>query len=258
MTNLSVFKYQEALVVDSRLIAARLGIEHRALMQTLKKRQDKLELRFGVITFQMSKPEEGSVGGRPEKYALLTEPQATALMTFSRNTEEVVDCKLDLVQAFERAKETIKTVVPEQSERIRELELQVAIAQAHAEAVKNERLLFERRATIYEFNGEAGLLTIDGKKPVVIDQPTIEVIDDKHKAYFKGQTLKQVAEYVKKRYGIRIKDGGVVKKALKAADKDTLIAHIPRTVVGEYVPQEHLNEVYKILTEGSRQMLIGE
>jgi anti-repressor protein len=98
-SSLQVTEQNGDLVVDSRLIAMRLGIEHRAFMQTLKRYQDKIEARFGVITFEMSKPLEGGQGGRPEKYTLLTEDQATTLMTFSKNTEIVVDCKLDLVAA---------------------------------------------------------------------------------------------------------------------------------------------------------------
>lgn len=144
------------------------------------------------------------------------------------------------------------------SERIQELEIERDIAQAQAKAMENERLLFEQRKTIYEFHGETGLLVVDGKAPIEIERPTLEVIDDKHKAHFKGQTLKQVAEYVKKRYGVRLKNGGSVAKILKSAEKDSLIAHVPRAVVGEYIPQEHLQEVYRLVTEGSRQMLLGE
>jgi phage regulator Rha-like protein len=110
MTNLHVITKGDALVVDSRLIATELGIEHRALMQTVKKHIEKIEMAFGVITFNMDKPLEGSQGGRPEKYALLTEPQANLLMSFSKNTDQVVDCKIKLICAFEKAKEVIKTV----------------------------------------------------------------------------------------------------------------------------------------------------
>lgn len=151
-----------------------------------------------------------------------------------------------------------EVVIPQQDAELERLKIQLAIAQANADMVKNERLLFEQRKTIYEFHGETGLLVIDGKAPVVIDQPTIEVIDDKHKAHFKGQTLKQVAEYVAKRYGVKLKNGGSVAKILKSAEKDSLIAHVPRAVVQEYIPQEHLQEVYRLVTEGSRQMLLGE
>ena len=165
-----------------------------------------------------------------------------------------------MVQAFEKAKEVIKAVIPEQSEKIRELELQLAIAQANATTTGNQLQVVARTESLVNMHGVPNALALLGRSNeiVEVEKPTLEVIDDKHKAYFKGQTLKQVAQYVEKRYGVRIKDGGVVKKLLKAAEKDNLIAHVPRAVVGEYIPQEHLDEVYKLLTEGSRQMMLGE
>jgi phage regulator Rha-like protein len=117
MSNLSVLERNGALVVDSRLIAKELGIEHRALLQTLDKYLDKIQ-GFGVVTFEMSKPPEGSKGGRPERVAYLTEDQATLLMTFSRNTERVVECKVALVRAFSEAKRVIKEAIPAQAEQL--------------------------------------------------------------------------------------------------------------------------------------------
>lgn len=106
MADLIISEHGNELVVDSRLVAEKLGIEHKAFLQTLKKYQDKIESRFGTIAFQMesSKMPDGRINPKPEKYALLTENQALILMTFSRNTEEVVECKFALVEAFDKAK----------------------------------------------------------------------------------------------------------------------------------------------------------
>jgi phage regulator Rha-like protein len=104
------------LVVDSRLVAEELDINHKSFLQTIRKHQTQLEQAFGVLAFQTAKPQD-STGGRPETFALLTEPQAIALMTFSRNTERVVQCKIHLVKAFEYAKskleQSVKHPVPE-------------------------------------------------------------------------------------------------------------------------------------------------
>ena len=106
MTDLTVSEYGDSLVVDSRLIAQKLGIEHKNFLQTLKKYQSKIESRFGAVAFQTAPSimPNGCVNPSPEKYALLTENQALILMTFSRNTEEVVECKFALVEAFDKAK----------------------------------------------------------------------------------------------------------------------------------------------------------
>ena len=94
MSNLSVTERDDVLVVDSRLVAERLDIEHESFIRNLKKHKIRIESRFGVIRFEIGKPLTGSKGGRPQDYALLTEPQATVLMTLSKNTERVVECKL--------------------------------------------------------------------------------------------------------------------------------------------------------------------
>ena len=98
------------LVVDSRLIVERLGIEHINFMETIGTYQSQIEQAFGVVRFETGKPPSGSKGGRPQKYALLTEDQATFLMTLSRNTPEVVQCKIELVVAFSKAKDFLKGV----------------------------------------------------------------------------------------------------------------------------------------------------
>ena len=109
MVDLVVSEYGNELVVDSRLVAERLGIEHKNFIQTLKKYQTKIESRFETIIFETesSRMPDGRINPKPEKYALLTENQAMVLMTFSRNTDEVVECKLALVEAFSKAKKAL-------------------------------------------------------------------------------------------------------------------------------------------------------
>jgi anti-repressor protein len=58
------------LVVDSRLIAQELGIEHENFIETVRKYQKQAEQAFGVLRFETGKPTSGSLGGRPEKYCL--------------------------------------------------------------------------------------------------------------------------------------------------------------------------------------------
>lgn len=97
------------LLVDSRLIAERLEIDQESFMRTVKKYQALIESRFGTLRFQIgaSKMPDGRINPNPEKFAFLTENQATVLMTFSRNTNTVVQCKLDLVEAFSNAKKLL-------------------------------------------------------------------------------------------------------------------------------------------------------
>lgn len=82
------------LVVTSETIAQGSGIEHRSVLQLVNTYKDDLE-QFGTSAFEMRKS-----GGRPTRTALLNEPQSTLLMTFMRNTEQVVAFKVALVKAF--------------------------------------------------------------------------------------------------------------------------------------------------------------
>ena len=102
--NLSVFEFEGELVVDSRLVAPRLGIEHESFMRTVDNHKTVTEQAFGAIRFQIGSRQDNNSGGKQPRWAYLTEDQATFLMTLSRNTTEVIQCKIDLVTAFSNAK----------------------------------------------------------------------------------------------------------------------------------------------------------
>ena len=105
MTEIVVFEYEGALVVDSRLIADSLAIDHESFMKTINKYQTQAEQAFGILRFQI-----GEIQGRgqPEKYCFLTEDQAFFFMTLSRNTSRVVSAKLSLVKSFSEAKKLLR------------------------------------------------------------------------------------------------------------------------------------------------------
>lgn len=105
MSDLAAFEHGDVLVVDSRLIAEQLGIEHRNFLETLDNYQTQIEQAFGILRFETA---EIQGRGRPGRYALLTEDQATFVMTLSRNSPEVVECKLNLVLAFSEAKRLLR------------------------------------------------------------------------------------------------------------------------------------------------------
>ena len=251
--NLPIAQHGDQFVVDSRLIADRLGVEHHTFLKTLNKYLNRIESKFGVVRFEVDKPLEGTTGGRPEKYALLTEPQATTLMTFSRNTDEVIECKFALVEAFEKAKSVIKEVIPAQSDRIRELELANENMKLQLEYVSKQ----DNRIALH---GLPVALLLEGKAHAVVEveKPTIEIIDERHNVSFKGQTLKQLAEYLSKISGIRFKSGADLKRALEKLGRGDLIAQTLRSVPSDYIPEEFVLDAIQALTNGDRQQLIGE
>jgi hypothetical protein len=95
----------EDFVVDSRLVALELNIEHVSFMKTVYDNQEEIEEAFGPIIFDTESP---TGRGRPQKFAYLNEGQATVLMTFSQNTTQVKQLKIKLVKAFQQAKELLE------------------------------------------------------------------------------------------------------------------------------------------------------
>jgi len=91
------------MTVDSRTIAEGCGIEHRSAFRLLKAHQEKIEARLGTVRFEIA-VKTGVQRGSMPKVAILTEDQATALITMFANTDKVVDFKIALAHAFGIAK----------------------------------------------------------------------------------------------------------------------------------------------------------
>ena len=106
---IAITQQGDILVVDSRLIATKLGVGHADWYRNiLLKYQTETGQAFGHLRFE-SDTVRNSVGAvNTVKFALLTEDQATFLMTLSRNTPEVVACKITLVKSFSEAKRMLE------------------------------------------------------------------------------------------------------------------------------------------------------
>jgi phage regulator Rha-like protein len=109
-TTVAVEERDGILVVDSRIIAERLGVQHKNFLDTINTHKESIEAAFGRVAFE-TRPFETAGGTQQVKVAFLTEEQATAIMTLSRNTPQVVELKMTLVKAFVEAK---KARTPEQ------------------------------------------------------------------------------------------------------------------------------------------------
>lgn len=79
----------------SAIIAECAGIKHHAIQEHIRKNVERLE-RFGKVSFQM----RPLPSGQQAKDYILNEQQATLLITFLKNTEQVANFKENLVKAF--------------------------------------------------------------------------------------------------------------------------------------------------------------
>lgn len=246
---LSIERKGETLVVDSRLVAENLGIEHRAFMQTIKKYESKIEQRFGVITFEMSKPPEGSQGGRPEKFAWLTEDQSMFLMTLSRNTNQVVECKANLVEAFSQARQ----VIPQLTQENELLRLQLELER---ERNKGKQL----DATMLAMHGDRVVLALRGQSDVIVEKETVitEVVEPATGKTAKIMTADQLKKAVLERTGQKLKSLKHFADSLRDAGRDDLLIPVTRHQTNEYPIPDKLDEAIAVVYGKCRQKLIGE
>ena len=118
MTTLDIIQHGGEFVVTSETIANGAGVEHLSVLQLIGNNIADFE-EFGTVAFEM-RPLPG--GGLPVRVALLNEQQATLLMTFQRNTDQVRAFKKALVKAFfEMARKQQPALPQTYSEALREL-----------------------------------------------------------------------------------------------------------------------------------------
>lgn len=106
----------ETAYIDSRVYCADIiEVDHAPWVRdTLRKYQTLIEQYFGVVEFKTQQPPQGSAGGRPEVFALLTESQCNFALTLSRNTPKTMIRKAELIAEFEAAKKVQKRLLERQ------------------------------------------------------------------------------------------------------------------------------------------------
>lgn len=177
----------------------------------------------------------------------MNQDQVNFAGTLARNTEKAVAFKLNLVKAFSISKQ----VIPVQSDRIRELELEVRALELRRH--ENDRQDF--RLTAY---GIQTTLLLEGKSDsiVEVDRPILEVIDANSGAKFEGQTTKQLADYLNKNGGRSFKSGAELERELNRLGRADLVDTVPRKTLQPFVSKENLSEACNLLVNNRQQQLL--
>lgn len=100
-TNIVEIRGQSA-TTTSIAVAAGCDMQHKTVIRLVRRYQSDLE-EFGLLNFQSSLNSQGS----PTEYAILSEDQATYLITLFRNSDIVRSFKKALVKAFRKALDRI-------------------------------------------------------------------------------------------------------------------------------------------------------
>lgn len=91
-------------LADSRMMAEKCGVDHRSLYRLIQVHAESIEGAFGTVRREITPSAAKGGGGDGQRFALLTEDQATFLITLTRNTPQVIAFKSALVKAFSEAK----------------------------------------------------------------------------------------------------------------------------------------------------------
>jgi anti-repressor protein len=255
MSNLTILEHNDVLVVDSRLIAERLAIKHKNFLTTIEKYLSQIESSFGAVAFQTREFKTRQGNNSIERFAWLSEDQATFLMTLSRNTEQVVECKLALVKAFSKAKQVIKQVIPAQNQEIEKLKLELDLAKTQ------ERLLATTNA-IATLHGSEMLALMMGKPDAIVTRTerveTLVAVDGKGRAIssFDGVGI----TYLAKKYGFgkNTKACRYWLESIGVSDEQWIVE--PTIVKSQKLSRDllpKLDRQYAAKT-GVRQQLLGE
>ena len=100
-----VFLKGDEVFTDSLVIAEQTGNQHQSVAKLIRRQKKRLE-QFGELHFTDLKSIK-SQRGRPQKVYLLNEQQATLLITFMDNTDEVANFKVSLVGQFYKMRQFI-------------------------------------------------------------------------------------------------------------------------------------------------------
>jgi phage regulator Rha-like protein len=104
---LNIVVKNDVEVVDSRLLAIEINIQHKNLLETIRKYKDRLEKR-GHLAFE-TETVQNSVGAKNQAvFYWLNERHCILLTTLCRNTEQVVELKDKIEESFYQARQANK------------------------------------------------------------------------------------------------------------------------------------------------------
>ncbi len=92
--------------IDSRLVSAQLDVEHKNTRDLINTYISQFQ-ELGSLPFE-TEVKKREVGATQEKFYLLNENQTYFLMTLVRNTEQAVELKKRLVQAFSECRRQVQ------------------------------------------------------------------------------------------------------------------------------------------------------
>ena len=143
------------LTTTSEIIAGGVGIQHKNVLETIRKNQADFE-EFGPIAFETRKgaalPQGGY--GKSTNIAVLNREQAMFAMTLFRNTPVVVDFKKNLIKAFVAMENQLVQAEHQINALMRQSQMQMELCQAAKGLIHPDHLEAKARIVLARGLGE--------------------------------------------------------------------------------------------------------
>ncbi len=92
---------------SSEVIARGVKSQHASVIKLVRRHQASLE-GFGTVRFEIRPRAKGAHGGGDVEFALLNEHQAALIISFMRNSPDVIDFKVRLIREFFRMRDELQ------------------------------------------------------------------------------------------------------------------------------------------------------
>lgn len=145
-----------------------------------------------------------------------------------------------------------EVVIPQQAEELERMKLMLQIE-------RERNLGRQLDSSMVAMHGKDVVLALRGYEDVIVevDRPITEVIDQRCGDRRKGMTTKQLNDYLKQKTGHAFKSGTQLAKYLEQHAPE-LLDLVQRPITQDFVNEENIEAVMRVLEKRDRQRLIGE
>lgn len=140
------------LTTTSEIVAEGVGIQHKNVLETIRKNQSDFE-EFGRVAFE-TRTFETAGGAQSKTVAVLNREQAMFAMTLFRNTPVVVDFKKSLIKAFVAMEQRATQLEHHLNALLRQSQMQMELCQAAKGLIHPDHLEAKARIVLARGLGE--------------------------------------------------------------------------------------------------------
>lgn len=153
-------------LASTEVIAKGMKQQHASVIKLVRKHAQSLAV-FGLIRFEIRPRARGKHGGGDVEFAMLNERQAALLISLMRNSDEVVDFKVALIDEFYRMRDALQ-----QRDQNLWQQMQALIAREVESKVRasfGSHLMLERKREIPYFRDERERLEHEIQPPLLLN-----------------------------------------------------------------------------------------